>query len=61
MVHKCNLAEVEGHGVASLCEGSMRDQVSMRVCIVAYASLYCSLYELDCLGDALGGFIYAAS
>jgi hypothetical protein len=36
MVRRCNLTEVEGDGVASLCE-------------VSY------------LGDALGGFIYAAS
>jgi hypothetical protein len=32
---------------ASLCVGSMRDQVSMQ--------------DWRCLGDALGGFIYAAS
>jgi hypothetical protein len=38
MVRICNLAEVEGDGEASLCVGSMRDQVSMRDCIVAYAS-----------------------
>jgi hypothetical protein len=36
MVRRCNLVEVEGDGVASIC-------------------------ELACLGDALGGFIYAAS
>jgi hypothetical protein len=38
MVRRCNLAEVEGDGVDSLCVGSMQDQVSMRDCIVAYAS-----------------------
>jgi hypothetical protein len=38
MVRRCNLMEVEGDGVASLCVGSMRDIVSMRDCIVAYAS-----------------------
>jgi hypothetical protein len=38
MVRRCNLAEVEEDGVASLCVGSMRDQLSMRDCIVAYAS-----------------------
>jgi hypothetical protein len=38
MVHRCNLAEVEGDGVASLCVRSMRDQVFMRDCIVAYVS-----------------------
>jgi hypothetical protein len=37
-VRRCNLAEVKGDGVASLCVASMRDQVSMRDCIVAYAS-----------------------
>jgi hypothetical protein len=36
MVRRCNLVEVEGDGVASLC-------------------------VFDYLGDALGGFIYAAS
>jgi hypothetical protein len=36
MVRRCNLVEVEGDGVASLC-------------------------VFHCLGDALGGFIYAAS
>jgi hypothetical protein len=38
MVRRCNLAEVEGDGVASLCMGSTQDQVSMRDCIVAYTS-----------------------
>jgi hypothetical protein len=38
MVRRCNLAKVEEDGVASLCVRSMRDQVSMRDCIVAYAS-----------------------
>jgi hypothetical protein len=38
MVRRCNLVEVEGDGVASLCVGSMRDQVSMRDCIMAYAN-----------------------
>jgi hypothetical protein len=48
---RCNLVEVEGDGVASLCVGSMRNLVSMRV----------SLCEFSRLGGALGGFIYAAS
>jgi hypothetical protein len=39
MVRRCNLAKVEKDGVASLCVGSMRDQVSMRDCTAAYASL----------------------
>jgi hypothetical protein len=47
MVRRWELAEVEEDGVASLCVGSMRDLVSMR--------------DWICLGDALGGFIYAAS
>jgi hypothetical protein len=38
MVRRCNLAKVEEDSVASLCVGSMRDQVSMRDCIVVYAS-----------------------
>jgi hypothetical protein len=38
MVRRCNLVKVEGDDMASLCVGSMRDQTSMRDCIVAYAS-----------------------
>jgi hypothetical protein len=34
MVRKCNLVEVEGDGMASLCVGSMRDLVSMRDCVL---------------------------
>jgi hypothetical protein len=53
MVRRCNLAKVEGDGVASLCVGSMRNLVSMQN--LAYASSDAPL------GGALGGFIYAAS
>jgi hypothetical protein len=38
MAHRWDLAMVERDGVANLCVGSMRDHVSMRDCIVAYAS-----------------------
>jgi hypothetical protein len=38
MVRRCNLAEVEEDGVASLCVGSMRVRVSMRDCVVGYAN-----------------------
>jgi hypothetical protein len=48
MAHIWDLAMVERDGVPSLCVGSMRDQVSMRDCVLPYAS-------------SLGGFIYAAS
>jgi hypothetical protein len=48
MAHRWDLTMLERYGVASLCVGSMRDQVSMRDCVVPYAS-------------SLGGFIYAAS
>jgi hypothetical protein len=71
MAHRWDPAMVERDGMASLCVGSMRDQVSMRDypmrdCVVAYARLAyarlcCSLSEFPLLGDALGGFIYAAS
>jgi hypothetical protein len=38
MARRWDLAMVKRDGVASLYMGSMRDQVSMRDCIVAYAS-----------------------
>jgi hypothetical protein len=38
MAHRWDLAMVERDGVGSLCVESMRDQISMRDCIVAYAS-----------------------
>jgi hypothetical protein len=61
MVRRWDLAMVEkGMACASLCVGSMRDQVSMR----AYGSMrdcVVALCEFPCLGDVLGGFIYAAS
>jgi hypothetical protein len=52
MVHRCNLAKMEEEGVASLCTWDL--------CEISCACKI-SLCELDCLGDALGGFIYAAS
>jgi hypothetical protein len=52
MVRRCNLAKVEEDGMASLCTW---DLCEIR-CLCEI-----SLCEFDRLGDALGGFIYAAS
>jgi hypothetical protein len=38
MVRRCNLTMVERDGMASLCVGSMRDQVSMRDCAMRVRS-----------------------
>jgi hypothetical protein len=38
MARRWDLAMVKRDGVASLCVGSMRDQVSIRNCVVAYPS-----------------------
>jgi hypothetical protein len=48
MPRRWDLTMVERDGVASLCVGSIRDLVSMRDCVVPYASSLC-------------GFIYEAS
>jgi hypothetical protein len=53
MVRRCNLAGVEEDGVASLCVGSMPDQVSMRDYIVAYAN--------SCLSKGRPWWLYICS
>jgi hypothetical protein len=52
MVRRCNLAKGEEDDMASLCTWDL--------CEISYLCKL-SLCELDCLGGALGGFIYAAS